>query len=547
MRSAKTRRRPALFVVVLFCLIWISAWPSWAQNLAPAGDDMQVNGYTTGLQFFAAIEAEADGQFVVVWTSSDSTYGPDFSGYKIEGQVFDSDSQPLGFEFQANTYVTGDQAAPDITSLGEDSFLVVWQSAGSSGMDASASSILAQRMSFDSAGTVSKNGGEFEINDFTTSAQVNPSLASRTDQGFVVTWESYSSPSSDTLGSSVQARRFTSDGTPQGSQFQVNTYTYSYQRFPDVAVGPNNDFVVVWESYGSDGGAFETTSIRGQRFASDGSTVGGEFQVNTYTLGVAVNEYWYPTVAMNANGDFLVVWGSIGSAGDDNLPEDYSIQGRLFASDGTPQGSQFQVNSYTTGNQREPRVSGTRPAGDFLVTWQSAGSNADNSGSIRGQHYDSQGNVLGGPFQLNTYTTGEQRSAVHGVRPDGELVVVWESYGSPGSDNDLSTLLFRSILTDTDDDGRADVEDNCPLDANPGQEDDDEDGLGNPCDSCFGNNDSGNGDGDGFCADTDCNDGDAGASVVDVCGVCGGDGSTCVLFIDGFEVGDASQWDASVP
>ena len=58
-----------------------------------------------------------------------------------------------------------------------------------------------------------------------------------------------------------------------------------------MAVGPNNDFVVVWESYGSDGGAFETTSIRGQRFASDGTAQGGEFQVNTYTLGVAVNEY----------------------------------------------------------------------------------------------------------------------------------------------------------------------------------------------------------------------------------------------------------------
>ena len=250
---------------------------------------------------------------------------------------------------------------------------------------------------------------------------------------------------------------------------------------------------------------------------------------------------------MNANGDFLVVWGSIGSADDDNLPEDYSIQGRLYASDGTPQGDQFQINSYTTGNQREPRVSGTRPEGDFLVTWQSAGSNADTTGSIRGQHLDSSGSALGAPFQLNTYTTGEQRSAVHGVRPDGELVVVWESYGSPGPDTDLSTLLFRSILTDTDNDGLADVEDNCPMDVNPGQEDADEDGLGDPCDSCFGNNDSGNGDGDGFCADTDCNDADANASVVDICGVCGGDGSTCVLFIDGFEVGSAAQWDASVP
>ena len=177
----------ATLIASLFLICLLTA-PLAAQNLAPAGDDMQVNGYTTGLQFLAAVEAEADGQFVVVWTSSDSTYGPDFSGYKIEGQIFDADNLPLGFEFQVNTYVTGDQTTPEVASLGEDSFLVVWQSAGSSGNDTAATSILAQRLSFDSVGTVTQNGSEFEINDFTTSAQVNPSLASRTDLGFVVAW-----------------------------------------------------------------------------------------------------------------------------------------------------------------------------------------------------------------------------------------------------------------------------------------------------------------------------------------------------------------------
>lgn len=534
---------------VILCALCILPLPVLGQNLAPAGDDMQVNGYTTGIQFFAAVDVEADGEFVVVWTSSDSTYGPDFSGYKIEGQVFDSMQQPLGFEFQVNTYVTGDQALPDLASQGDNDFIVVWQSAGSSGTDTSASSILGQRLRFDSLGTVSKEGGELQINDFTPSAQVNPSLAKDSNLGFVVAWESYSSPDTDSSGASIHARRFTSDGSAVGGQFQVNTYTYSYQRFPDVAVAPNNDFVVVWESFGSDGNAPETTSIRAQRFASSGAPVGGEFQVNTYTLGVAVNEYWYPSVAVNAQGDFLIVWGSIGSPADDTEPEDYSIQGRLFASDGTPAGSQFQINTYTTGNQREPRVTATRPEGNFLVTWQSAGSAGNDmaSGSIQGRHYDSLGGALGDPFQLNTYTTGEQRSAVHGVKPNGELVVAWESYGSPGNDTDLSTLLFRSILTDTDNDGVADVEDNCPVDVNPGQEDKDDDAIGDACDSCCGDNASGNMDGDEFCADLDCNDDDANASEVDLCGICGGDNSTCVLFIDGFESGSADQWDADVP
>ena len=50
-------------------------------------------------------------------------------------------------------------------------------------------------------------------------------------------------------------------------------------------------------------------------------------------------------------------------------------------------------------------------------------------------------------------------------------------------------------------------------------------------------------DGDGVCADSDCDDDDPAAAVIDPCGVCGGDGSTCAtIFEDGFESGDTSAW-----
>jgi hypothetical protein len=49
-------------------------------------------------------------------------------------------------------------------------------------------------------------------------------------------------------------------------------------------------------------------------------------------------------------------------------------------------------------------------------------------------------------------------------------------------------------------------------------------------------------DGDTFTEAADCAPFDATVHATDVCGVCGGDGSGCVIFSDGFESGDTSAW-----
>jgi hypothetical protein len=65
---------------------------------------------------------------------------------------------------------------------------------------------------------------------------------------------------------------------PVGTEFQVNTYTTSQQRFAAVAANAVGNFVVVWTSYTQDGTA---DGVFGQRYASSGAAQGGEFQVNT--------------------------------------------------------------------------------------------------------------------------------------------------------------------------------------------------------------------------------------------------------------------------
>ena len=86
-----------------------------------------------------------------------------------------------------------------------------------------------------------------------------------------------------TLG--IFGRRFDSAGGPEGTEFQVNTYTtygllHAAQRS---RADDERDFVVVWSAaYAIDGSG---SGVFGQRFASDGNFLGTEFQVNSYTRG----------------------------------------------------------------------------------------------------------------------------------------------------------------------------------------------------------------------------------------------------------------------
>jgi hypothetical protein len=76
-----------------------------------------------------------------------------------------------------------------------------------------------------------------------------------------------------------------------------------------VSAAGGGSFVVVWSSYGQDG---SNRSVHGQRFDSAGSAVGTEFQVNSYTT----NEQFYSSsIAVNAAGDFVVVWASVSQDG----------------------------------------------------------------------------------------------------------------------------------------------------------------------------------------------------------------------------------------
>jgi hypothetical protein len=173
----------------------------------------------------------------------------------------------------------------------------------------------------------------------------------------------------------------------------------------------DGDFVVVWVSAAQDGSSY---GVFAQRYASSGSRLGGEFQVNTYTT----NFQEYTAAAMDADGDFVVAWTSL---------QDGSNRGvfaRRFASSGAPAALEFQVNLTTSGAQSHPALAAEQN-GDFVVAWQSNAQDGYGYG-IFARRFDSAGACPGRRFQVNTYTAKAETVPVASADADGDFVVAWE-------------------------------------------------------------------------------------------------------------------------
>ena len=400
-----------------------------AAGQTPAASEFQVNAYTSSFQTAPSVALDGDAGFVVIWGSYGSADSDD-DVQSIQGQRYDADGSVVGSQFQVNTYTTSVQSEPSVAVDTNGSFVVVWTSDGSAGSDAEDESIQGQR--YDVNG--SPLGGEFQVNTYTTMAQLDPAVAVHASGDFVVVWSSAGSAGDDDFNYSVQGQRYDASGSSLGGEFQVNTYTPLDQRRPAVAVEADGDFVVVWQSFGSSDTDLDGFSIQGQRYDASGNTVGDEFQVNTYTTSTQAGA----AVAIDADGDFVVVWESFGGNGD---PGNFSVQGQRYDASSGSVGGQFRVNSSTALQQRRPAVA-VGADGAFVVAWDSLVSTGGDSSaySLQAQRYDASGSAVGTEFQVNTFTTTNQVFPAVAAVTDEDFVVVWRSDGSVCNDGSSASI-----------------------------------------------------------------------------------------------------------
>ena len=401
--------RTPLLLLTSIALVPAVAWPQGD----PVGPEFRVNTYVSNAQSIPHVARGSGGDFVVIWTSTH-----DGEGYGIFGQRFDSSGALSGPEFQVNSYTTGDQVWSSVAAASSGNFVAVWQSDGE---DGSSRGIYGQRY----AASGVPLGPEFRVNTFTTNQQSVPTVGSNGSGDFVVAWSSYLQ---DGSSYGVFAQRFGSSGAPVGPEFRVNTYTTSLQAARSAAVDPFGNFIITWNSFGQDG---SNHGAYGQRYSSAGVPVGPEFRVNDYTVGFQS----YPQVAADASGNFTVIWSGITGAG-------LGIFGQRYANDGTPQGQNFYVNSYVVGDQYLPAMA-MDAAGNVVAVWGSVGQDGSSTG-IFAQRYAAGGAPLGLEFRVNTYTTNRQHRPAVAAEPGGSFVVVWASRVVPR--DDIYAQRYNMIL-----------------------------------------------------------------------------------------------------
>jgi hypothetical protein len=328
--------------------------------------------------------------------------------------------QPVGAEFRVNTYTTGQQSYAGISRSPSGDFVVVWTSRDQDGDDFG---IFGRRL--DASGNAL--GDEFQVNTYTTGSQSEPAVSMDPSGGFVVAWTSWGQvgPWEDII-----ARRFDGSGTPIGGEFEVSTFTTQRQYRPDVASSPTGDFVIVWSGV-VETGSFE---IQGRRYAADGTPLGQEFRVNTYTT----ERQTRGVVSVDGEGSFVVSWGSFVSP-----IRPIEIYGQRFDASGARLGGEFRINAYTPGSQHTPAIA-AHPSGDFVVAWLSLNQDGSDLG-VFGRRFDATGEPLGEEFQVNSYTTGLQSNADVAMDAGGGFVVTWRSAYQDGS---LMGVFAREFAPD---------------------------------------------------------------------------------------------------
>ncbi len=313
------------------------------------GSEFQVNTTTDESQYEAAVDMNASGDFIIAWNAWDSDAG----GEDIYLRRYAADGTPLSGEIKINTYTESRQVYPVVALKDDGSFIVIWES-----FHGNNDWRVAGRV-FDASGNPITD--EFDVNQITPVGEM--SLAVEKNGDFTVAY------SSALTGYDVYARQYTADGTPRGNEVLLHSPDYLYAALaPEFVTDGNKHYVLAWHAIPQLPDT-DNREIYAQFFDPNLSPTCDPFRINTTTDGVQRS----PSIAMNKHGDFVIAW-----YGDTDGDQD-GIFVRQYDRNGQPLSEECQVNTYITDNQYYPDVA-MQESGQFVVTWHSEGQDGSEKG-----------------------------------------------------------------------------------------------------------------------------------------------------------------------
>ena len=308
-----------------------------------------------------AIAADADGHYAVVWTATDETQG---NRDKIFYRLFDADGSPADLPVVDNQTGQPILGAGNLPIVVEDAYPVLPLTPSSNVLPG------------------------FE--DFALDRQGFATVAMDKDGDFVVTWTNYDFDAGTTTeDANVYGRRFDSMGEIAGvdeigrpvfkggsnnpsavsDAFLVNGYTDDSQKWSNVAMDVDGDFIITWSSYGQeDNGQFGSGyGVYARRYDSFGQPLASEFQVNLTEAG----NQQFSNVAMDSQGGFTIAWTSDQNGiSDDIVIRDFNADGSPV---GGPLGGETVANVELSGDQRYPDIAMNLAGDQYIVTWSASG------------------------------------------------------------------------------------------------------------------------------------------------------------------------------
>ncbi|UXI67003.1 hypothetical protein [Tahibacter amnicola] len=372
---------------------------------SPVGDEFRFNTTEYGSQHGVALAMDADGDTVGVWYSTPVGSATT----QIIGRRLDAAALPRSDEFVINTTTIRGSRGVDVAMDFAGNISVVFE-----GRAVSEPHVYLRLFNHDGLPL----GPDVRVDGPARFLALSPQIARNNAGDHVVVWISRNAIGADV---EIRGRRFSPTGLPVGTEFVVAS-SETIDGTPRVAIDDAGQFTVVWAEDRSTSSTPTARDIYLQRYTAGGLASGSTLRVNRTTTDHQFN----PDVAMDANGNAVVIWQSA-----------YRICGQRIAPTGGLAGKEFAISSSGSVASRPAAVTMARTTGHFTATWAQSEGGIDR---LYYRHFSSGGTALTtASSATKKYPTIDPAIASDA---DGDLTIAWNSAETTSWNSDINSRRY---------------------------------------------------------------------------------------------------------